>query len=64
MRTKDEMRKYAEKIAEEHFYADVDDYTPWEPFEYWPEERLDEEVDNLADAVFKAMVWVQEGTLT
>ena len=64
MRTKEEMRVFAQGLAQEHFYADVDDYTPWEPFEHWSVGQLDEEVDNLAISVYMAMLWVQEGTLT
>jgi hypothetical protein len=64
MRTKQEMEAYARALAEEHFYADVDDRLPWEPFEHYPEEWVAVEVDTLADAVEQAMRWVQEGTLT
>jgi hypothetical protein len=64
MRTKQEMRKYAEALAEGHFYADVDDRTPWEPFENYPEDWIEEEVDGLSVSIYMAMLWVQEGTLT
>jgi hypothetical protein len=64
MRTKDEMRVFSQALAEEHFYADVDVGTPWEPFEHWSEGQLEEEVENLAISVYMAMLWVQEGTLT
>jgi hypothetical protein len=59
MKTKEEIRKYAQGLASEHFYADVEDLTPWEPFEYYPEEWIAEEVESLAFAVEEAMLWAQ-----
>jgi len=64
MRTKHEMEAYAQAIAEAHFYADVDDYTPWEPFENWPEEQLEDEVDALMAVIYNALLWVQDGEKT
>lgn len=64
MRTKEEMKAFAQALAEGYFYENVDDHTPWESFEYWSEGQLEEEVDNLAISVYMAMLWVQEGTLT
>jgi len=64
MRTKDEMKEYARAIAEMHFYADGDDYTPWEPFEQYPAEWIEEHVADMADIITNAMLWVQEGSLT
>ena len=58
------MEAYARALAEEHFYADVDDHTPWEPFEHWDEVDIAVEVDTLADAVEQAMRWVQDGEKT
>ena len=37
---------------------------PWEPFEYYPATRLYDEVEALASVIERAMLWVQEGTLT
>ena len=59
MRTKEEMEAYARGLAETHFYSDDD--TPWEPFEHWDEADIEEEIDNLAVAVYRAMIWAQEG---
>ena len=64
MRTKDEMMKRARGVAEEHFYCDDECEVVWKPFENHPKEWVAFEVDALAEIVFEAMVWVQEGTLT
>jgi hypothetical protein len=37
---------------------------PWEPFEHWNEDDIEEEIDNLAVAVYRAMLWVQDGEKT
>ena len=62
MRTKKEMKIYARGLAEAHFYSDED--TLWEPFEKWSEDDIEDEIDALAGAVYRAMLWVQEGALT
>lgn len=36
----------------------------WEPFEHYPARRLYDEVEALASVIERAMLWVQEGTLT
>ena len=64
MRTKDEMKEYARAIAEMHFYSDVYDSTPWEPFEDYPTEWIEEHIADMADIITNAMLWVQEGSLT
>lgn len=64
MRTKEEMVKYACGVAEEHFYCDDECKVVWEPFENYPEEWVAFEADALAEIVFEAMQWVQEGSLT
>jgi hypothetical protein len=61
MRTKDEMMKYARGFAESHFYSDEDCEVVWQPFEDYPEEWMVGEVDALADAMFRAMLWAREG---
>lgn len=55
MKTRSAIRKYAEGIAWGHFYSE--DGIPWEPFEGYAEDWLDEQVDSLADAVEQAMLW-------
>jgi hypothetical protein len=57
MKTKDEIRKYAEGLAWDHFYSGDD--IPWEPFENKSKEWLDEQCEDLADAIETAMLWAQ-----
>jgi hypothetical protein len=64
MRTKDEMKEHASEIAAAIVYSDDERETPWEPFAYWDEDNLAEVHEEIAEAIFDAMLWVQEGTLT
>lgn len=57
MKTKEQIRKYANGVAYAHFYSDDD--IPWEPFEGYPEEWLNEQCENLAQAVMVSMLWAQ-----
>jgi hypothetical protein len=57
MKTKQEIRKYAEGLAQDHFYSGDD--TPWEPFEDYPQEWLEVHFEALADAIEEAMLWAQ-----
>lgn len=57
MKTKEQIRDYAAGAAWAHFYSDED--TPWEPFENYPQEWIDEQCDNLAHAIEVAMLWAQ-----
>ena len=57
MKTKEQVRKYAEGLAWEHFYSDDD--IPWEPFEHYPQEWIDEHCEDLADCIEVAMLWAQ-----
>ncbi len=61
MKTRKQIRKYAEGVAWAHFYSDED--TPWEPFENYPQDWMDEQVESLADAVERAMLWAQQGEI-
>ena len=56
MRTKDEIKEYALAIAEMHFYSDVYDSTPWEPFEDYPTEWIEEHIADMADIITNAML--------
>ena len=58
-RTLEEIKAYAEGAAHGHFYSDEE--TPWEPFEDWPQYRIEEEMGNLAAAFTNAMLWAQGG---
>ena len=61
MRTKEEMEAYARGLAEAHFYSDKD--TPREPL-WIGSAYVEEKIDNLAVAVYRAMIWVQDGERT
>ena len=60
MRTKEEIRKYAEGFARRHFYSE--DGIPWEPSENHPQEWLEVHCEALADSVENAMLWAQGET--
>ena len=64
MRTKDEMREHASEIAAAIVYCDDECEIPWEPFEHWDEDNLAEVHEEIAQAIFDAMLWVQEGEKT
>lgn len=57
MKTKEQIRKYANGVAWAHFYSDDD--IPWEPFENYSKEWLEEQCENLAQAVMVSMLWAQ-----
>ena len=61
MRTLAEIQSHALAIAESHFYADVDDNTPWEPFETYEEEWINGQISDMADMLTHAMIWAQQG---
>ncbi len=58
MRTKEQIRNYAEGVAWAHFYSDED--SPWEPFETYEDEWIEDQCEALADAIEKAMLWALE----
>ena len=64
MRTKDEMREHASGIAAAIVYADEECETPWEPFEHWDKDNLDEMQEAIAQSIFDGMLWVQDGEKT
>ena len=57
MKTKEQIQKYAAGVAWAHFYSDED--TPWEPFEDYEDEWLEEQCANLAQAIEVSMLWAQ-----
>jgi hypothetical protein len=59
MKTLVEIKKRALEIAQTHFYADVDDLTPWEPFEGYSDDWIQWEIDNMADMLVRNMLWAQ-----
>ena len=60
MKTNSELLAHAYGIAESHFYSDDECDIPWEPFENHDKEQIDEEVNNLAESIYNAMLWAQE----
>lgn len=56
---KEQMKARAWGIAESHFYSDDECDFPWQPFEDWDEDKLQEQVSDLAETIFRAMVWAQ-----
>ena len=57
MKTKEQIRKYAEGVAWAHFYSDGG--TPWEPFEDYEDEWLEEQCANLTQTIMVSMLWAQ-----
>jgi hypothetical protein len=59
MKTLDEIKQRAHAIASMHFYADVDDLVPWEPFENYSDDWIQEEIENMAEMLVGQMLWAQ-----
>jgi len=59
MKTLAEIKERALSIAMSHFYADVDDFTPWQPFEDYDEEWIVGEIESMADMLARQMLWAQ-----
>jgi hypothetical protein len=56
MKTRDQIRAFAEGVAWGHFYSDED--SPWEPFENYEDDWVEDQCKALADAIEQAMLWV------
>jgi hypothetical protein len=56
---KQQIRTIAEGVAEGQFYCDDECTTVWEPFENYPQEWLEEQCENLANAIEVSMLWAQ-----
>ncbi len=59
MKTLAEIKERAHAIASQHFYADVDDLTPWEPFEDYDDEWIAEEIESMTEMLVGQMIWAQ-----
>lgn len=59
MKTLDEIKKRAHAIASMHFYADLDDLTPWEPFENYSDDWIQDEIEYMTDMLVGQMLWAQ-----
>jgi hypothetical protein len=54
--TKEKMKEWAWGIAQDFFYSDDECEVPWEPFEHFNDDELLEQVKQLAETIFNAMV--------
>jgi hypothetical protein len=59
MKTLDEIKQRAHAIASMHFYADLDDLTPWEPFENYSDDWIQDEIEYMTDMLVGQMLWAQ-----
>ena len=59
MKTLAEIKTRAHAIASMHFYADVDDLIPWEPFEDYSDEWIQDEIESMAEMLVVSMLWAQ-----
>lgn len=60
MKTKQQMRGRAQRMAEGFFYCDDDCDFAWQPFEDFSPSELKLQVDDLAESIYQAMIWSQE----
>ena len=58
MKTIDQIEDRALAIAYGHFHCESGE--PWEPFENWSKDEIDEETEALANVIVLAMSWAQE----
>jgi hypothetical protein len=58
MKTIDQIQDRALAIAYGHFHCESGE--PWEPFENWSKDEIDEETEALADVIAHSMRWAQE----
>lgn len=55
-----ELLERAYGIAESFFYSDDECECPWEPFEDYDKEEINEQLHELAQSILLAMQWSQE----
>lgn len=60
MKTNSQLLERAYGIAESFFYSDDECEIPWEPFEDYEKEEIQEQLHELAQSILAAMVWSQE----
>jgi hypothetical protein len=58
MKTIEQIEDRALAIAYGHFHCESGE--PWEPFENWSKDEIDEETEALANVIVLAMRWAQE----
>lgn len=59
MKTNSQLLERAYGIAEAHFYSDDECEIPWEPFEDYDKEEIQEQLHDLAQTILSAMEWAQ-----
>ena len=59
MRTLAEIKKRALGGAQMHFYSDVDEQIPWQPFEDYDKKWIKNEIKDLAEMLVNQMLWAQ-----
>jgi len=59
MKTNSQLLERAYGIAESFFYSDDECQEPWEPFEDYPNEEIQEQLHDLAQTILQAMLWAQ-----
>jgi hypothetical protein len=60
MKTNSQLLERAYGIAESFFYSDDECQEPWEPFEDYEKEEIQEQLHELAQTILQAMIWSQE----
>ena len=60
MKTNSQLLERAYGIAESFFYCDDECKIAWEPFEYWEQDELQQQVHDLAQSIHRAMEWSRE----
>ena len=59
MKTLAEIKKRALGVAQMHFYSDVDEQAPWEPFEDCDKKWIKREIKDMAEMLVNQMLWAQ-----
>lgn len=57
--TKEEMQRRAYAIAESHFYSDDECESIWEPLEDVDENVVHDLMIDVAESIYRAMIWAQ-----
>lgn len=60
MKSNSQLLERAYGIAESFFYSDDECEIPWEPFEDYDKEEINEQLHELAQSILLAMKWSQE----
>jgi hypothetical protein len=63
VKTLAEIQNLAVNMAEMHFYVDYDNKMAWEPYQNYPEDWVEEQMENMAEMLERVMLWAQRDTL-